>query len=117
MAQTKAQKEAAAAKKRSDASKKAAATRKANEAKVTTQPTPPTASSDPNPDQDVPNAFEQKVPQEDRRPALEPYSPRHPQLQNAGFDQVAAEDQRQAELAAEREEHNERTGDVSRMRW
>jgi hypothetical protein len=44
---------------------------------------------------------------------MEPYEPKHPTLQTADFDQHAAEDQRQAELAEERQEHNERTGDAS----
>jgi hypothetical protein len=45
---------------------------------------------------------------------LSPYQPSHPTLQNAGLDQQAAEEARQAELQAERDEHNRRTGDVSR---
>lgn len=39
---------------------------------------------------------------------------RHPELENAGFDHYEAEAKRQSELAAEREEHNRRTGDASR---
>ena len=38
----------------------------------------------------------------------------HPELENAGFDHHGAEAERQAELAAQREEHNRRTGDASR---
>lgn len=43
------------------------------------------------------------------------YKPNRAPLENAGLDQQAAEDERQAELAAEREEHNRRTGDASRV--
>lgn len=42
------------------------------------------------------------------------YQPRHTPLENAGLDQHAAEADRQAELQAERDEHNARTGDASR---
>lgn len=41
------------------------------------------------------------------------YQPRRRPLENAGLDQVAAEEERQAALAAEREEHNIRTGNAS----
>jgi hypothetical protein len=46
--------------------------------------------------------------------ATEPHRPKHAPLENAGLDQHAAEEQRQAELAEERQTHNERTGDASR---
>lgn len=42
------------------------------------------------------------------------YEPKRLELENAGFDHHAAEEKRQAELAAEREVHNRRTGDASR---
>lgn len=45
--------------------------------------------------------------------ATEEYQPSHPVLENAGLDQDAAEEDRQAELQAERDEHNLRTGDAS----
>jgi hypothetical protein len=45
---------------------------------------------------------------------LLPYQPTRLELEHEGFDHQAAEDARQAELAAEREEHNRRTGDASR---
>jgi len=48
-------------------------------------------------------------PMEDQS-APEPYQPTHHPLENAGLDQHAAEEWRQAELAEEREIHNERTG-------
>src|SRR4051794_26934186 len=46
--------------------------------------------------------------------ATEPHRPKHAPLENAGLDQQAAEEQRQAELTEERQTHNERTGDASR---
>lgn len=42
------------------------------------------------------------------------YEPEREPLEHEGFDHQAAEDKRQAELQAERDEHNERTGDASR---
>jgi hypothetical protein len=45
-------------------------------------------------------ASEASSEKEDRDPG--PYTPRHRPLQNADFDQVAAEKKRQAELAEER---------------
>lgn len=42
------------------------------------------------------------------------YDPEREPLENAGFDHYAAEEQRQRELQAERDVHNERTGDASR---
>lgn len=36
------------------------------------------------------------------------YQPTHQPLEHAGFDHQAAEEQRQAELSAQRDEHNER---------
>jgi hypothetical protein len=42
------------------------------------------------------------------------YEPRRLPLEHEGFDYQAAEDQRQAELAEQRIEHNRRTGDASR---
>jgi hypothetical protein len=41
------------------------------------------------------------------------HEPYHKPLENAGFDHLGAEQERQAELAAQREEHNRRTGDAS----
>jgi DNA primase len=41
------------------------------------------------------------------------YEPDRPELENAGFDHHSAEERRQAELQAERDLHNERTGDAS----
>jgi hypothetical protein len=41
------------------------------------------------------------------------YSPKRPPLENEGLDQHAAEEERQAELDAEREEHNRRTAGAS----
>lgn len=41
------------------------------------------------------------------------YEPERPELEHAGFDHHAAEEKRQAELDAEREVHNARTGDAS----
>lgn len=81
----------AAQKKRSEAAKKAAATRKANQEAEQQSP------DDSNPEKDVAN----------------PYRPRHTPLKAADLDQGLAEDQRQAELDAERQIHNERTGDAS----
>lgn len=43
----------------------------------------------------------------------ESYRQKHQPLRAAGLDQHGAEAQRQAELAAERREHNARTGDPS----
>jgi hypothetical protein len=45
---------------------------------------------------------------------MDEYEPHHEPLENADFDHHGAEERRQAELAAEREEHNRRTGDASR---
>lgn len=84
-------KDDAAAKKRSAAAKKAAATRKANQEEQEAADTQATESTE-NPE----------------------YQPKHQSLQAAGLDHHAAEEERQAELAAERDVHNERTGDVSR---
>lgn len=52
--------------------------------------------------------------EEQTEETITPYQPSHPLLQNAGLDQHAAEAERQAELQAERDEHNRRTGDASR---
>lgn len=41
------------------------------------------------------------------------YEPQRQELENAGFDHYSAANKRQAELDAEREEHNRRTGDAS----
>lgn len=41
------------------------------------------------------------------------YEPQRQELENAGFDHYGAANKRQAELDAEREEHNRRTGDAS----
>jgi hypothetical protein len=42
------------------------------------------------------------------------YEPERQELENAGFDHYGAEEKRQAELQAERDRHNELTGDGSR---
>lgn len=42
------------------------------------------------------------------------YEPQRQELEHAGYDHEAAYADRQAELAAAREEHNRRTGDASR---
>ena len=44
---------------------------------------------------------------------MDEYEPHHEPLENSDFDHHGAEERRQAELAAEREEHNRRTGDAS----
>lgn len=41
------------------------------------------------------------------------YEPQRQELENADFDHYGAANKRQAELDAEREEHNRRTGDAS----
>lgn len=87
----------AAAKKRSAAAKKAAATR--------ARKTQETAQPDAQSDQPQVDAASEELPR---------YQPRHQSLQAAGLDQHAAEKERQAELDAARQAHNERTGDASR---
>lgn len=52
-----------------------------------------------------------------QKDVLSPYKPVHRPLQAAELDQNAAEEKRQAELAAERKAHNDRTGDASRASW
>jgi hypothetical protein len=52
--------------------------------------------------------------QDNREEPVKTYAPRRLPLEHADFDQHAAEEQRQRELAAAREEHNRRTGDASR---
>lgn len=42
------------------------------------------------------------------------YEPEHQELEAADLDQDSAEEERQAELAEQRDEHNRRTGDASR---
>lgn len=42
------------------------------------------------------------------------YEPKRQELEAADLDQDSAEEERQAELAAQRDEHNRRTGDASR---
>lgn len=99
--------ERAAAKKRSDAAKKAAATRKRQaeeEAAAAAR-----ASGD-----DGDNAQSNGAsPDASEEQSTQAYQPRRRPLANAGLDQEAAEEQRQAELAEERRKHNERTGDPS----
>jgi hypothetical protein len=56
----------------------------------------------------------EEVDEDENDRSLSPYQPRRLPLESAGIDQHAAEAERQAELAAEREEHNRRTGDASR---
>lgn len=45
---------------------------------------------------------------------VDPYQPSHPELKNANFDHEGAEAKREAERAAQRDEHNRRVGDASR---
>lgn len=92
------------------AAKKAAATRKRNAEASAPQvdrgPKPPTEEEQTNGDAAV--AVEQREVDGDQE-----YAPSHPPLENAGLDQHVAEEARQAELADQRDEHNERTGDAS----
>lgn len=53
-----------------------------------------------------------KVRGSQRDPVVDYESPRQP-LEHENFDHEAAEEDRQAELQDERDEHNERTGDAS----
>lgn len=93
--------------KRVAAAKKAAATRKKNEeeeaAANAANDNPDGANDNPNPDEGQPPYTGEPE-----------YAPSHPPLENAGLDQHAAEENRQAELQEQRDEHNERVGDVSR---
>jgi hypothetical protein len=45
---------------------------------------------------------------------VEPYAPKRSELKSANFDHEGAEAKREAERAAQREEHNRRVGDASR---
>lgn len=45
---------------------------------------------------------------------VDPYQSSHPELKNANFDHEGAEAKREAERAAQRDEHNRRVGDASR---
>ena len=45
------------------------------------------------------------------------YEPKRTPLESSNYDHVGAEEKRQAELQAERDEHNRRTGDASRSTW
>ena len=99
---TKKEKDEAA--KRSAAAKKAAATRRANAAAA--------ENGDSNDDVTVGNEDPVTVDvevEEETRPAVEEYKPTRLELEHEGFDQVAAEAKRQAELTAQRDEHNART--------
>ena len=101
--------ESAAQKKRSAAAKKAAETRKKNqeaeEQDGTTERQKQEAEQGDQPQATGQNLAEtdearQGDTAEDRDPG--PYVPRHRPLQNADFDDKAAEEKRQAELAEER---------------
>lgn len=104
------------AKSRSEAAKKAAATRKRKadeEAKAAAASNDSSSNggnngADGNSGNDAAVAVEQREVQ-----GTEEYRPTRQPLENAGLDQHAAEEKRQAELAAERKVHNERTGDPS----
>ena len=61
-----------------------------------------------------PDAETEQIEGVEKETATDQYQPTHPPLENAGLNQHAAEEDRQAELQAERDEHNERTGDASR---
>jgi hypothetical protein len=45
---------------------------------------------------------------------VEPYAPKRSELKSANFDHEGAEAKREAERAAQRDEHNRRVGDASR---
>jgi hypothetical protein len=62
----------------------------------------------PQADQPVPHEAERQD-SAPEQPSPSEYQPKHVPLENAGLDQDAAEAERQAELAREREEHNRRT--------
>jgi len=102
-----------AAKKRSAAAKKAAKTRARNagngEPQVDRGPKPPTEEEQTNGAQGNDDAA---VEVEQRESPS--YQPTHPPLENAGLDQHAAHEDREAERAAQRDAHNERVGDASR---
>jgi len=66
------------------------------------------------PDPEVTEGMAKVDDQDQEEAQVEEYRPSHPTLQNANFDHQGAEEKRQAELAAEREAHNQRTGDASR---
>jgi hypothetical protein len=86
--------------------KKKAATRRRPAAKQKTDVQVDRQKSSPNGDEpETQNGDEKSAPE---------YQPSHPTLENAGLDQVAAEEARQSELAEQRDEHNRRTGDASR---
>lgn len=51
--------------------------------------------------------------QEDETQTVPEYTPMRQTLEHEDFDHHADEEKRQAELAAERDEHNRRTGDAS----
>jgi hypothetical protein len=91
------------------AAKKKAATKKKSEDKKT-EASDDQQKSNPeeaNPEETEPGETGQQA------EGLE-YQPSHPSLENAGLDQHAAEDERQAQLAEQRDDHNVRTGDASR---
>ena len=64
--------------------------------------------------EEKPSQQKEETPEETPEEGLGTYKPRHRPLQATGLDQNALEEQRQAEKTAQREAHNERTGDVSR---
>lgn len=64
--------------------------------------------------QDQSNDQDSAQDESEARPSVPDYEPRRLELENAGLDQHAAEEQRQTELQAQRDEHNERVGDASR---
>ena len=61
-----------------------------------------------------PNDQAEQIEGVEKETATDQYQPTHLPLENAGLDQHAAEEDRQAELQAERDVHNERIGDASR---
>lgn len=108
-------KERDAAKKRSEAAKKAAATRKRQaeeEAAAAARTNTDGANASSSDDNDGSQPLE-RIRGEEPPEAAPPYRPQHQPLEAAGLDQHAAEEARQEELQAERDVHNERTGDAS----
>ena len=92
--------------------------KEANQLAAKKKPAPKRSTAkknEPNDQAESSEPVEQTKPDDDQ--ASEPmaeYQPKHPVLANAGLDQHAAEEARQAELQAHRDEHNQRTGDASR---
>lgn len=107
--------------------KTAAQKRAEEEAKVVAQPTSPDepttelaeTDSSQNEDQSNSEGDEQLETGESDQQAegLSEYKPKQRPLQAAGLDQHAAAKAQEKERQAERDEHNKRTGDVSRQGW